>query len=156
MSTYRANVISFGVLDFISAIKRASGTLKIVDPYFGLGREDDRSSGHFVVAAGLDKASKITRIQIITDKASDQDRLEATKLLKSNNERRVIDWISLQGTAIILHDRFAVTDRELWHFGADVGGAHKGLTMSTGAWCAQGTNANNFFDELWKVGGGHL
>lgn len=49
------------------------------------------------------------------------------------------------------HDRFAIVDGSLWHFGSTVGGGHPGLTAASGPWSATGTHAKKFFDECWGV-----
>ena len=49
------------------------------------------------------------------------------------------------------HDRFAIVDGALWHFGSTVGGGHPGLTAATGPWSAGETNAKQFFEECWHA-----
>ena len=50
-----------------------------------------------------------------------------------------------------LHDRFAIVDGALWHFGSTVGGGHPGLTAASGPWPSTGTRAKEFFEECWRV-----
>lgn len=50
-----------------------------------------------------------------------------------------------------LHDRFAIVDDDLWHFGSTVGGGHPGLTAASGPWPASDTRAVEFFDECWTI-----
>ncbi|MBB4143129.1 hypothetical protein [Rhizobium rhizoryzae] len=52
-----------------------------------------------------------------------------------------------------LHDRFAIVDEELWHFGATVGGGHHGLNAASRGWNASETQAIRFFEHLWEEGG---
>ena len=49
-----------------------------------------------------------------------------------------------------LHDRFAIVDGELWHFGSTVGGGHPGVTAASGPWSTSTTRAVEFFEECWK------
>ena len=49
-----------------------------------------------------------------------------------------------------LHDRFAIIDGALWHFGSTVGGGHSSLTAASGPWAATGTRAKEFFEECWR------
>lgn len=49
-----------------------------------------------------------------------------------------------------LHDRFAVVDGALWHFGSTVGGGHRGLTAASGPWPEDQTRGKHFFDECWR------
>ena len=49
-----------------------------------------------------------------------------------------------------LHDRFAIVDGALWHFGSTVGGGHRGLTAASGPWPAVKSRAIIFFEECWR------
>lgn len=49
-----------------------------------------------------------------------------------------------------VHDRFAVVDDELWHFGATVGGLHHGVNAATRGWSATAVGAVRFFGEVWR------
>jgi hypothetical protein len=48
-----------------------------------------------------------------------------------------------------VHDRFAIIDSELWHFGATVGGLHSLVNAATRGWDAEAHDAVRFFDEAW-------
>ncbi|MCY4486025.1 MAG: hypothetical protein OXF11_02785 [Deltaproteobacteria bacterium] len=50
-----------------------------------------------------------------------------------------------------LHDRFAIVDGALWHFGATVGGGHPGVTAASGPWSEAETRARHFFEECWSA-----
>ena len=47
------------------------------------------------------------------------------------------------------HDRFAIVDDELWHWGANVGGTHHEVNAFSRGWSAARTNAHEFFNTLW-------
>lgn len=49
-----------------------------------------------------------------------------------------------------VHDRFAVIDNELWHFGATVGGLHNRVNAATRGWDAEAHKAVRFFDDAWN------
>lgn len=49
---------------------------------------------------------------------------------------RYHDWV---------HDRFAIMDQEIWHFGAAVGGMHKKLSAFSRGWKDEGDALRNFF-----------
>jgi hypothetical protein len=49
-----------------------------------------------------------------------------------------------------VHDRFAIIDNELWHFGATVGGLHSLVNAATRGWDADAHDAMRFFDDAWK------
>ena len=50
-----------------------------------------------------------------------------------------------------LHDRFAIVDGALWHFGSTVGGGHHTLTAASGPWSAAETGAKQFFEQCWNT-----
>ncbi len=50
-----------------------------------------------------------------------------------------------------LHDRFAIVDGALWHFGATAGGGHPGVTAASGPWPEAETRARLFFEECWSA-----
>ncbi|WP_426780416.1 hypothetical protein [Pseudomonas aeruginosa] len=50
-----------------------------------------------------------------------------------------------------IHDRFAIIDNELWHFGATVGGFHRDVNAVSRGWNADTHNAVQFFDTVWKM-----
>jgi hypothetical protein len=45
-----------------------------------------------------------------------------------------------------VHDRFALTDEELWHFGSTVGGAYQGHTALSRGWLGQDGDFIKFFN----------
>jgi hypothetical protein len=49
------------------------------------------------------------------------------------------------------HDRFAIVDDQLWHFGATVGGGHGSLTAASGPWPAAPSGFVDLFDRLWQA-----
>lgn len=48
------------------------------------------------------------------------------------------------------HDRFALIDGTLWHWGATVGGGFSGLNACSFGWSAKRTGAAAWFKELWE------
>ena len=50
-----------------------------------------------------------------------------------------------------LHDRFAIVDNALWHFGSTVGGGHPGLTAASGPWPEYDSRGYRFFDDCWRT-----
>jgi hypothetical protein len=50
-----------------------------------------------------------------------------------------------------IHDRFAIIDEELWHFGATVGGFHRDVNAASRGWSADAHKAVHFFDTAWKM-----
>lgn len=48
------------------------------------------------------------------------------------------------------HDRFAVTDQELWHFGATVGGGYQGQTAVSRGWDDSQAQFSKFFERIFN------
>lgn len=53
-----------------------------------------------------------------------------------------------------IHDRFAVIDDELWHFGATVGGFHTSVNAASRGWPAGAVGAIKFFELAWAMSKG--
>ena len=51
-----------------------------------------------------------------------------------------------------VHDRFAIIDDELWHFGGTVGGFHSKVSAASRGWRAVDHGAISFFEEIWNAG----
>ncbi len=49
----------------------------------------------------------------------------------------------------LIHDRFAIVDDELWHFGATVGGFHTSVNAASRGWDAVDSGAIKFFELAW-------
>ncbi|EIU7148983.1 TPA: hypothetical protein ACXOGI_003892 [Pseudomonas aeruginosa] len=49
-----------------------------------------------------------------------------------------------------IHDRFAIIDDELWHFGATVGGFHRDVNAASRGWDANTHRALDFFNLAWE------
>jgi hypothetical protein len=58
--------------------------------------------------------------------------------------------IMMRNSPPLIHDRFAVTDGELWHFGGTVGGEQK-LTAVSRGWNASAHRFLSFFNEAWDI-----
>lgn len=50
----------------------------------------------------------------------------------------------------LIHDRFAIVDDELWHFGATVGGFHTSINAASRGWNAAEVGAISFFEMVWE------
>jgi len=50
-----------------------------------------------------------------------------------------------------VHDRFAIVDDELWHFGGTAGGFHAAVSAASRGWRAADHGAIDFFEEIWNV-----
>lgn len=51
-----------------------------------------------------------------------------------------------------IHDRFAIIDDELWHFGGTTDGFQATVSASSRGWRAVDHGAIDFFEEIWNKG----
>lgn len=51
-----------------------------------------------------------------------------------------------------IHDRFAVIDNQLWHFGSDIGSSLPDFHATSFGWDAEELQVDKFFKELWENG----
>lgn len=51
-----------------------------------------------------------------------------------------------------IHDRFAIIDDELWHFGGTAGGFQATVSAASRGWRAVDHGAIDFFEEIWNAG----
>ncbi len=51
-----------------------------------------------------------------------------------------------------IHDRFAIIDDELWHFGGTAGGFQASVSAASRGWRAADHGAIGFFEEIWNAG----
>lgn len=49
-----------------------------------------------------------------------------------------------------IHDRFAIIDNELWHFGATVGGFHRDVNAVSRGWNADAHDAVQFLIQFGR------
>lgn len=122
--------------DFLESVATVKDSLLILDPFFDA--EVGLSS-----MWGFLQMSSASDVRILVS--------------KPDCKRSLDDWIRTTPGKIAVkaaradlefHDRFAVLDRELWHFGSTVGGAHPEFGAATRGWDA--TDFRTVFDSLWR------
>ena len=69
---------------------------------------------------------------------------------RRTGEAKIEIKFSLGSKFPYVHDRFAIVDNELWHFGATVGGLHNLVNAATRGWNAIAHEAVRFFNEAWN------
>lgn len=149
---------------FIQSIKDAQDRIWILDAYLFKpeGKEINESLINKKIneiLAWFDEETSASSIRFMTRKT---DGLEALKekceehmqlinTSKVGKKGRVsINLKYLPEAFEIIHDRFAIVDNELWHFGAAVAGLNAGLNASSRGWSAKTSKAIIFFDEIWN------
>lgn len=149
---------------FQAAVRKARSRVWMLDNYLFLpdtGSPDDRiltivdwlhvdivatdirmlTGEHYEVSADALKIFKDREVEINKKYAR---RGSACRIAVSTHLSRVFD----------IHDRFAVIDDELWHFGATVGGFHASVNAASRGWPAGATGAIEFFELAWSMSEG--
>lgn len=144
----------FSLRAFEEAVEGAEVHVFVLDRHFDKQGVD--------ILGGALVLSQVGDVRLLTGRGSlaDAERKElASALTQSCNEERhdnrrvAVRWRATLSTDSFpfLHDRFAIIDEALWHFGATVGGGHSGLTAVSGPWSARATRAIDFFEEVWRL-----
>ena len=140
----------FPLVAFTSAVEQSLSCILVLDPHF-----DD--VGVDALAPAL--ASSLAKdIRLLTrGRKGEREELRQTledfrNLDRTGPDRTQVRWSTLldSDSFPFLHDRFAVVDGALWHFGSTVGGGHRGLTAASGPWPEDDTWGKRFFDECWR------
>ncbi|WP_417441329.1 hypothetical protein [Idiomarina sp.] len=72
--------------------------------------------------------------------------------VRRTKECRIEVRMHLTKDCDFVHDRFAIIDDELWHFGGTVGGFHSKVSATSRGWRAEDHGAIRFFEEIWDAG----
>ncbi|HFN0053695.1 TPA: hypothetical protein ACHB42_001357 [Yersinia enterocolitica] len=103
---------------------------------------------------------QIQTIRILTGNHDDQAEIEkqfkALEEFVTGERARVDTPLKVELSFLLkdfdyIHDRFAIIDDELWHFGATVGGFHRNVNAASRGWSADTHKAVQFFDTAWKL-----
>ena len=130
-----------GLRAFVKGVFDAQDRIWILDPFFGQDPIHGDLYEAFVLAA-------VTDLSFFTRKVP-------TDLLQSLRKERSVALGTFAGVTWygglaadrfpFCHDRFAIVDNELWHFGGTVGGGQPGLTAVSRGWPADVNGAVDFF-----------
>lgn len=103
----------------------------------------------FLTNAHEDRAEQIAIQKLFNEHVAAINRRVARRAGAARIEIR----FSLGGNFPYVHDRFAIIDNELWHFGATVGGLHSLVNAATRGWDANAHDAVRFFNDAWNGDG---
>lgn len=141
--------LTLRLVAFEKAVNAAMSHILVLDPHFDEIGADALQFGLF--------GSRALDIRLLTGYERDKELLqreltEAINLDRDTGRRVEILWTTTldRHSFPFLHDRFAIVDGSLWHFGSTVGGGHPGLTAASGPWPASQTRAKEFFEECWR------
>lgn len=161
---------------FWDALQSAAKQVLILDGYFlkpetpsGANKENLISKRVSVVKRQLEGLALNQpdglEIKILTDSPYVADKEKEEEMLASFGEvKELVQGHRQQGSAGVelsvcleltkkfnyIHDRFAIIDDELWHFGGTVGGFNSKLSVASRGWDATKLNAIEFFNEVWQ------
>ena len=149
---YNASNIVLKLVAFEKAVLKAEGCILVLDLHFD-------TSGFQTIGDAISR-SEASDIRLLTGSGiengkREQLRIELTQycnMYRDTPQREVLWKASLDKHLFPFpHDRFAIVDGALWHFGSTVGGGHSGLTAASGPWSAKKTHAKEFFEKCWSI-----
>lgn len=78
-------------------------------------------------------------------------RAISNHVARREKECRIEVRMHLTRECDFIHDRFAIVDDELWHFGGTIGGFHAAVSAASRGWRAADHGAIEFFEEIWNA-----
>jgi hypothetical protein len=120
---------------FVEAVAFAEERVLILDPHFG-------GDGLVAVWTALDLTA--AKVPILTQRKPELDAwlIEHSLQLPEHVEARQ--------SRHAFHDRLAVVDADLWHFGSTVGGGHHQLSAASCGWHMHAAGVATLFDAWWE------
>lgn len=111
----------------------------ILDPHF------DGEGGYAVVRPALDLAYETRKqldVRILTRRLGELEAWMKKNRLHHAHVQRRQWWAGL-------HDRYALIDYELWHFGSTVGGGYPHLSSASRGWFNHAEAFSWLFENWW-------
>ena len=152
---------------FVNAACMAQERIFVLDSYlFRAGDERELESRIARILQWLPLESNVKDVKLLTaglnavQRKTVEDAVQGrVEQINRRNQQRPyqlvadISW-NLETNFDFVHDRFAIIDNELWHFGATIGGLHAKVSAATRGWKADEHDAVRFFNEAWAGDGG--
>jgi hypothetical protein len=143
---------------FLRAVRDAQDRVLIMDDF--LFRDDNSGGFHARLAQVMSwfpetlAAPDVRFLTAAPSKPTERREIEqnvATRQLAINGRRNrqmnVVMQVRFEFPYV--HDRFAIIDDDLWHFGATVGGLHHQVNAVSHGWNIADHDAVKFFDLAW-------
>ncbi|MGU8077977.1 hypothetical protein [Burkholderia pyrrocinia] len=147
---------------FAEAVAEAQEKVWIVDEYLLRPRECTPAERvdqilkwipNTIVASDIKLLVKGHEDERTNDFLDEQFQRHAAEVNRTNTRRvqqlKIEVNFTLMTNFDLLHDRFAIVDDELWHFGAAVAGLHWQVSATTRGWRASDHRAEDFFKLAW-------
>jgi hypothetical protein len=153
-----------GLSAFVEAAWMAQDRILVLDDFlFKALKDQSRQKRYDQILSWLPDGLIASDIKFLTNAHEDRDeQLEIWKQFDKRiaeiNQRtsrgaglaKIEIRFSLGSRFPYVHDRFAIVDNELWHFGATVGGLHNLVNAATRGWDAKAHDAERFFNNAWE------
>lgn len=148
------------VEEFEKAISTAQTVLIIDKHLFSADGQEPDHSKRIKKVVDWFWTDHIETVKILTgyhdSKKKIMEDFETLKQLVTENRAKLAPPITIEvsfnlSNANCIHDRFAIIDNELWHFGATVGGFHRDVNAVSRGWNADAHDALQFFDTVWMM-----
>lgn len=163
-----SNTHDFLIDVFFEAIANALERVLIVDNYFfkpheGKGDNEDEKLDDRIDILLLPMESRsfqASEVKILSGCNADetQESLQTKLQSRANriSQKRPIgnSSLSIEFKTLpdrLIHDRFAIIDDELWHFGGTVGGFEKQFSVASRGWRASEYGADALFHNIWRL-----
>jgi hypothetical protein len=152
------------LLAFGNALSEAQKRIWMVDEYLLISDKGDARDRIDLLLAWLPVWLVANDIRFLTKQHAEIDatalgRLEArAKDINGHTVRRPTQCTIEVRTHLtqsfnFIHDRFAIIDDELWHFGGSVGGFQSSVSAASRGWRASDHGAIEFFEMAWNRSG---
>lgn len=152
---------------FVEAASMAQDRILVLDDFLFKPQEDQSQQSRYEqILLWLPDGLVANDIRFLTNAHEDQAEQDAIQKLFNEcvaaiNQRaprragaaKIEIRFSLGSKFPYVHDRFAIIDNELWHFGATVGGLHSLVNAATRGWDAEAHDAVRFFNDAWDGDG---
>lgn len=148
---------------FIKAVSEAQERVWIVDEYLLMPDSGKPTKRIEKILSWLPLWFAASDVRLLTKQHQEVDENDLNKFQQRaqeiNNQAvrrekacRIELRMHLTRDCDFVHDRFAIIDDELWHFGGTVGGFHSKVSAASRGWRAADHGAISFFEEIWNAG----
>jgi phosphatidylserine/phosphatidylglycerophosphate/cardiolipin synthase-like enzyme len=150
--------------EFGDAVADAQERVWIVDEYLLMPDNGKPAERIDQILKWLPFGLAASDIRLLTKRHQEVDGAELKKFQKRAQEisnhparREKVCRIEIRthlthGNCNFIHDRFAIIDDELWHFGGTAGGFQATVSAASRGWRAADHGAISFFGEIWNAG----
>ena len=157
------NCVKEVLKEFFTALINANECVRIIDKNFLQNKKnsyDPTLIGPNLLEIAI-KSSTFDELKIITDEINYKDgsvardieiKFRKLRPVTKNSKKLKVTIKDVKRSRLnLVHDRFAIVDEVLWHFGSDVGGRDPNLNAVSFGWDATQTRATSFFEDLWGI-----